>query len=60
MKKNVLKLIENLKWLFDYWARDILYGPYGNETYQEFMWNKWGDRYSERYIKDVFNDFTKP
>jgi hypothetical protein len=58
MKKNVLKLIENLKWLFDYWIRELLYGPFSNEEYQTFMWNKWGDRYSARYIKDVYDDFN--
>jgi len=49
-----MKRLKKLEWLFDYWVLELRYGPYGNEQYREFMWRKWGDRYSEAYIKEVY------
>jgi hypothetical protein len=47
---------KNIQFWFDYWLREFLYGPFRTDQYQEWMWQKWGDRYSERYIKDVYDD----
>ena len=48
-----------IKWLFDYWLREFLYGPFKVSEYQEWMWSRWGDRYSEAYIKEIYHDHNK-
>ena len=53
------KLFKTIEWLFDYWFRDFFYGPFKTNEYQNFMWDKWGDRYSEAYIKEVYNNHNE-
>jgi len=57
--KTIEGLFKTIEWLFDYWVKEFLYGPFKYGEYQTFMWEKWGDRYSAAYIKEVYNDFNK-
>ncbi len=51
--------MKTIQFWFDYWFRELLYGPFKEAEYQTYMFEKWGERYSERYIKDVYIDVNK-
>lgn len=54
-----MKTLKWMEWMFDYWLRELLYGPFKEAEYQTFMFEKWGERYMARYIKDVYVDMEK-
>jgi hypothetical protein len=48
-------LFDSIRFWFDYWILEFFFGPFKTDEYQSFMWDKWGDRYSEAYIKEVYD-----